>query len=177
MVHFRNSGLALFDHIAQRFHGEIAANLVTIFETIGNGLRSGGNPDRNALELMGLDTFREGFSRKADNPEWKLWYVWRPGFEMNRNPNLGWQLRGQLMKAQGGKQTDDCLRCALAEQGEVVVFRGRVVRMDIKPPSNSPKDSGTSKSVNVMPWYAVLNEVLRRKDAEFSRECQRVLTM
>jgi len=48
------------------------------------------------------------------------------------------------VESKGGKETNDGVRRAFADEGKAVVFRWRVVWMDIESPSYPAKLAGTS---------------------------------
>jgi hypothetical protein len=76
------------------------------------------------------------------------------------------------MKTKGRKKTYDGFGCALRHQGESMVLRERVLRVDIEPSSHAAELAGAGKERGVAPRNALLLEVARAENPAFSSQGQ-----
>jgi hypothetical protein len=72
-VNFINGRALVSQRVFQGFDGNIGADLVAVFETIGNRLSGAVDADRNAFNGVRFEPFGERFAGKANEAErWRL---------------------------------------------------------------------------------------------------------
>jgi hypothetical protein len=76
------------------------------------------------------------------------------------------------VKPKRRKQAYDRFWRVFTNQGQVVIFRRRVVRVRVEPPADTAKLSGAREEIGVTPWNSVLFQVAWAKDALHPGESQ-----
>jgi hypothetical protein len=84
--------------LAQSFQRYVKADLVAIFETIGNGFSGTVNLHGNALDELVLNPGIKGSTRETYDTEWRTVALGLPCFDIHSYPDLKRSLGSQPMK-------------------------------------------------------------------------------
>jgi hypothetical protein len=109
-VNFIDCGAFVSQRVLQGFDGDVNADLVTVFETVGNCLRCAVDTDGNAFNGMRHDPLGERFSGKANDSEgWRI-QRWTACFVVYCDPDLVRVLGREAMIPERGEQANHGMR-------------------------------------------------------------------
>ena len=148
-------------------NGYIQANLIAVFETVGNGLGRGIHMHGHPFDLVFLGPRCKCGTGEAHDAQWRVLQAWSPGFLAYRQPDFKWRLGRKVMKTSGGQQTDHALRYTFAGFRKGMVFRGTAPRQNIQPPTDPLQLARGTETTQVSSGNTVGVQLPRAQDVRF----------
>ena len=123
--------------IPQCLNRHINTDLVSILETINNGLCCRVNLNIHTLNAMMLDTILKSLARKPHNSQRRTVHPRLATRRCDCHPDFPWILRREAMKPQCRQQADHPTRHTLARLSQTVIFRHVSICEKINSPSGT----------------------------------------
>ena len=130
-VNFIDCGAFVSQRVLQGFDGDVNADLVTVFETVGNRLRGAVDSDRNTFNRVRNDPLGERFSGKTNDAEGWRFQRWTACLIVYRDPDLVWVLGREAMKPERGKEANHAVRSDLGHDSKREVLAHRRVNQSV----------------------------------------------
>ena len=119
--------------------------------------------------------FNPGIKRgpgEAHDTQRRVLHARPPGFFTNGQPDFKRCLCRNVVKTQGGQQTDHTLGCTFANFGQRVVLGDATVGEDIEPAGYPLQLAGCTETTEVGPGDVVRIQVSRTQDSGFPDQFQ-----
>lgn len=161
--------------LTQRLQRHIDADLIAVFDAIGDGFFQTVDPDGYPIDEMFLHARREYVAGQSDDVQGNLRGSGMPGMLRERHPDLSGGLRGQFVVSECREQTQHAMRHTRAGFQQALMFAWLAIGKAVESPTDARQDSLPGKLRQVFGRQRPLRQIARAQDTRLPGQRDDVL--
>lgn len=147
--------------LAQSLHRDGDADLVSVFETVGDRLGGGSDSDPDSIDLVIDHARRQCLSAEPDDVERWITVHRMTRLAVDGDPNFMRRLRGDFVEDQSGHEADDPVWHAYGGLSQAVIFGDGVAGNRVYSPTEAGNQAIRQRTLERSPWNAEMREIAR----------------